>query len=729
MLHTPHGPSTPDSPQQLMTEDLATRAFPCKVEGCGRTLVGLFQFATHEKYFHKLAASERASQCFMHSCPVGSCTMEYVRREDLQTHLGHAHPTAVPHSRACFDTQKPRSERVSPPSQESSINTPTSNSRSNSFSASPSTTSSSLPSLGIAAAKTSELEGLAIAKHQSIEKQPANVLEALDLGQGNFESSPGSNRRIRNEKRPVKLQLQVPNPTLPCPHVHCTNSFSSQSLLDKHIAKKHKRGVKFHVVPGVATLEPPFASHDQTPLGLQSMSAATPKSEGPPSIVSPTLQLPVIAASSGSQTAPVVRRGRVRSVDPDLLTQTPISSGPAGSGSTSTLNPGSQKRACANQPTQPPTSSPPICPFPGCGQVFRKARQRDRHLAQAHFLCPATAPTPPQDPVLTESDFIIPKEPAARVTLATQSAPASEFSAQKDTQDLRVEGKIAAQNLHSRDVLTCPVHGCSEIFNDLKDLLVHGRDLHELDTLGSDALGLYPITRPTPRSAVTVPASTRPVVTSSHLNSLTMPSLAPPSYHPQAADVSGPGPNPIKPAPIITKSVAVVPPMNSNLPGPSIQNQENLGPKSMRCLYPGCNSIFTRALDFRYHEKNIHGLTASAQCASMFKVHCHSCQKSYWTQESLDRHVLEKHSIPISQPQGPGPIPVRQAQAAPVLPPQRPRIGAEFQRGTGRFYCELCRLDFPTVENLNYHQAKSSYHRSLVAAAAGSQARAKGSIS
>src|SRR5437868_5864364 len=116
MLHTPHATSTPNSPPQLMTEDLTTRTFPCRVEGCGRTLIGLFQFATHEKYFHKLAASERASRCFMHSCPIAPCTMEYVRREDLQTHMGDAHPAA--------GSQKLKSEPVSPPSRESSINTP-----------------------------------------------------------------------------------------------------------------------------------------------------------------------------------------------------------------------------------------------------------------------------------------------------------------------------------------------------------------------------------------------------------------------------------------------------------------------------------------------------------------------------------------------------------------------------------------------------------------------------
>jgi len=702
-IHTPHVTRSPDFPPQLMTEDLTTRAFPCKVEGCGRTLIGLFQFATHEKYFHKLAASERASQCFMHSCPIAPCTMEYVRREDLRTHIGDAHPAAVPHSSP--GGQKPRSENVSPPSQESSINTPISRS-SSSFSASPSTAPSSSPSLATAAVKISE----SLAEHQHIEKQLGIVLGPP--GQGNLKGGPGGKR---NENRPAKVQPKVQYPLLPCPHVHCTHSFASQSLLDKHIAKRHKRGVKFHVVPGVATLEPPFSSHDQTLLELQSIHPepeAIPKREEVPSIISST---PIISSTLAiavpPQTVPGVHvqgRGRVSLRSGDLLIQVPKNSGTGGSSITSVPNQVSQQRA--NQTTKQP-APPSICPFPNCGQTFSKVRQRDRHLAQVHFSCPG--PTPAQGPVLTEPDLLLPNEPVAGVIPPTQpsmAAPGSGIGDQKDIPDLRVEGRIPAQNLHSRDVLTCPVYGCSEIFNDLKGLLVHGRDLHGLlDSAGLDALGLFPA--PPAPSVVTVPAPTKVGGASGQDT---------PSSHPVVS-----GPNPVKPIPVVAKAVAVVPPVN--VPEPSIRNQDNFGPKSMRCLYPGCNSIFTQALDFRYHEKNIHGLTASAQCASMYKVHCHSCQKSYWTQESLDRHVLEKHQVPVSQLQGPGPIPARQMRATPVLPPKGPRATVEFQRYSYR--CELCRLDFPTAVNLNYHQTKSSYHRSLLVAAAGSQARAKGSVS
>ncbi|RPB21002.1 hypothetical protein L211DRAFT_841164 [Terfezia boudieri ATCC MYA-4762] len=283
------------------------------------------------------------------------------------------------------------------------------------------------------------------------------------------------------------------------------------------------------------------------------------------------------------------------------------------------------------------------------------------------------------------------------------AVPGSEIDGLKDIADLPVEGKIPAQNLHSWNDLTCPVHGCSEVFNDLKGLLVHGRDLHGLlDTTRFDAVGDFPAS-----SVITVSGPTKRVNSSPGI----------PPYHP--ANVSGP--NPIKPVPVVANPVAVMPPMN--LSGSTIRNQNSVGPKSMRCLYPGCNSIFTRALDFGHHEKNIHGLTASAQCSSMYKVHCNSCQKSYWTQESLDRHVLEKHPDPGFQAQDRGPIPTRAMQATPALPPKGPRATAEFQRYCYR--CELCRLDFPTVMNLNYHQTKSSYHRSLLAAAAGPQARAK----
>ncbi|KAF8429818.1 hypothetical protein EV426DRAFT_703608 [Tirmania nivea] len=692
MLHTPHVASTPDLAPQLMTEDLTTRAFFCKVEGCGRTLVGLFQFATHEKYFHKLAASERASQCFMHSCPIAPCPMEYVRHEDLQAHIKHAHPTAVPLSRP--GSQKPKSESVSPLSQEPNINTLVSRSNSH-CPAAHSTPSNSSSSLGTADVKISER----VSEPQHIEKQLANVLGVPD--RGNFKGGRGGKP---NEKKPTKVQPKVQTPTLPCPHVHCTNSFFSQSLLEKHIAKRHKRGVKCHVVPGVAILEPPFAYHDQTPLepqSIHSVSAATPGLEGGPSIVSPTP--PAIAAPS--QTAPDVH---VQGRGEDLLTQVPNNSGTVESITTSSPNQCSQQRA--NQPSQQQTSSPSICPFPNCGQAFRKVRQRDRHLCLAHFPCPAPSPAP--GPVLTEPDLLLPKGPAAGTPVPAHSskpAPVSGFSDQKDIPHLLAARRIPAQNLHSRDVLTCPVHGCSEIFGDLKSLLVHGRDLHGLlDTPGLDTVG----PRPAPNI---VPASTGPVVASGRLTT-----RGPDIFSPLPGGVSRP--NPSKPDRVVAKPIAAVPPMN--LSGSSVQNQERTGPKSMRCLYPGCNSMFTRAIDFRYHEKNIHGLTASGQCASMYKVHCHSCQKSYWTQEDLDRHVLEKHLIPVFQPQDPGPIPARQVQAAQVLTPKGPRDKVEPRRGSYR--CELCRLDFPTAMNLNYHQTKSSYHRSLMATAATQQARAKG---
>lgn len=683
MLHTPrsqHGSAAPDFVPQPMTEDLTKRAFLCKVEGCGRTLIGVFQFATHEKYFHKLAASERASQCFMHCCPIAHCTMEYVRQEDLQTHIMHVHPTALPSSRptAFLKARSPSPECEGSPSEEPSTNILTSGSNSSSLS----------PSLWAAAVETSEGPG-----HQHIEKQLPNV--SGTPGQGSFNGGPGGKQ---TDKRPAKVQLKPQHPMLPCPHVYCTSSFTNQSQLDKHIAKRHKRGVRFHVVPGVAALEPPFASHDQTSLEPRTPAlAATPKS-GEPAITVPPQTAPDVHAQG---------RGRVKSegslTEVSLAGTTQAQNNPSTVGNSTTyapvLNQGSQQ--CANQTAQKGAPSY-VCPFPNCGQVFRRARKRDRHLSQTHFSSPASALV--QGLVLTGPGPLLPKGCAAGETPHEKPSPAASVLGLGDRKGLQVYDGIPTQRFQLRDALTCPVHDCSEVFLSLKDLLDHGRDLH----------GLLDISDFLPALSA---AATRPVMTPDGTGP------ARPGQDPQLATVAEP--NPIKTAPMAAK--LMVPPMALGSVGSGTLNQSSLGPKNMRCLYPGCSSTFTRATDFRCHEKKIHGLPKSAQCAKMYKVHCHSCQKSYWTQESLDRHILEKHSIPVSQSQEPISVWHAHAQTctAPVLPPKGPRAMADAQRWS--FRCELCRLDFPTAGNLDYHRANSSYHRSILAATVRLPLRTKGS--
>ena len=241
--------------------DFSSREFFC--QNCGRTFVGLFKFASHEKYHHKLPRLQRASQRFMHSCTFPGCTMEYVRWEDLQTHIqDRRHSTGklkLPTVASAninegnpIVSQIPHSYRTSDVTDQQPIN----------FAASVGSTSVLTKSSQIATVSTTANDSATI---NSPEDSVVSKLQAFGVRIHpakplHVPHDKKNGRGVPQDQRQPKKQNEEQSSLLSCPHFNCSQTFSHKELLDKHIANKHKRGIRFHVVPNVGVLPPPLSS-------------------------------------------------------------------------------------------------------------------------------------------------------------------------------------------------------------------------------------------------------------------------------------------------------------------------------------------------------------------------------------------------------------------------------------------------------------------------------------
>lgn len=697
-------PSPADLPiaEGAGAKNLAGHTFICRVDDCGREFLGLFKFATHEKYFHKLPTAHRLSRCFMHCCPLAGCTMEYVKRQDLYKHIQEQHQETGgafnPLSTASLEAGTSATNPTPPPSE-------------------------GLASPGNVAVKISEY----LAEHAPIKPginfPPVNVLSDFPpRARGGYVSTTTA-QQLPKIQQPPKVPAEQ-GPRLQCPHMHCGATFSTQKILEAHVAKFHKRGVRCHVSPHLASSAPPFA---QSVLALSKEERSVGLSNVP--------------TSSG---APIERPPGHRFPWSPLPTSTPEPRFQQDERHFTQSSPDFEQHRGQNNILDDtrPSPTPPLSNNVQPPNFPKPLRKRGKRSTGAIPITEATASV--------QSHAAVSPAITGNASGGQSHSPAANVYSARSTQ-------IPQSNL--QNLVACIVPTCEETFDDLIDLVIHQRQAHSK----THTLRQTPALVPSSGNPTSLPFRHPPSAGPSSSNTTTHWQPRTQSLTPNSIDMPPTPGAPPPPKPAVSASPTI--PVNLAT--------------AMRCFFPNCNALFTEALAFRDHERMIHHLPDSAGRAPNYKLNCHACERSYWTQEHLDNHVTSKHNpaddalpppppppppyqrwvaeTPLPAPPAPTPTPTPQQTQRPLFykpivrlpppqppapppapptpppapqpqpqqhPPPPPQAGKRTRHApplppAARFKprCELCQLTFESIANLNFHILKSQHHQALSAAA------------
>lgn len=665
--------------------DLASREFVCQLEGCNKAFVGLFKFATHEKYFHKLPPSERVSRRFMHICPFPPCVMEYVEREALDNHVLERHKAPNPDMVPRVTSTQPT--LVAGVTQPKLPELPAAHQ--GSYEAFKSTFIPEKSPSSVPAGDRSGNDANVVKISENLAEAPPSLGSVTSKAKGTF-SCPmlGCAQKFTTQSQLNKHEAeghQRKKAVNVCPHSQCPQSFRTEAKLQKHIRDQHKNGVQFHVVPTVAPLQPPFKPVDP-PVGRSTQSSQVKVTIRSPAVPSPNTATPAVS--------PQLYICRYPGCGQQFLSQKKF---------------GKHERKHGLVPEQTTSTSPAIsCPVSNCDAKFATDFLLQQHITKGHI--GGSTPSAKQIPTA-------PTGPASGgVSGAGFKATASQsFGNFKPTPPSTMPAPSSNTIYTQPNVPTQP-----KSFPKARNILNNQKPT------SNPWLPYFMGSNPYPGPIVPHymhspymsfhPASTAP---GNHLqppsiNPIGTPAIPYRNTPAPLVDAAQGRENTSVPKPTIsTPTTHTIPPK----PFPGLTNNPS-GQRQLPCSVANCSVTFTEALDLHRHEKIVHKLKNSAQTAKQYKFLCSSCTKSYWTQQHLDAHVLTKHSTPVpsatpsNPPSLPVPSPTNETNVRPATTTGGGQRTYNHIAPSGQGYsCNLCLVVFQSGAELNSHIRQSPLHR------------------